>query len=111
MEAIVLAGGFGTRLQSVVADLPKPMAPIGYSPFFLSYIFFHYLIRNGITKVILSTGYLHHKIEEYYGTQFNGLVIVYSKEESPLGTGGAIKLALSKAISEQVFIINGDTFF
>lgn len=109
MEAVVLAGGFGTRLQSVVADVPKPMAPVNEKPF-LEYLL-KYLKRNKINKVILSVGYKWEVIKEYFGNSFDGIELEYSIENEPLGTGGAIKLALEKANNKEVFIINGDTFF
>ena len=109
LEAIVLAGGLGTRLKSVVSNVPKPMAPIGDKPF-LEYIL-KYLKKNGITRAILSVGYKSEIIEEYFGNNFEGIDLVYSVEKEPLGTGGAIKKAMSKVKSNQVYIINGDTFF
>ncbi|MBD3842888.1 MAG: NTP transferase domain-containing protein, partial [Campylobacterales bacterium] len=109
MEAIVLAGGLGTRLKSVVSNVPKPMATIGDKPF-LEYIL-KYLKKNGITRVILSVGYKLEIIEEYFGNNFEGIELIYSKEDEPLGTGGAIKKAMSKVKSSKVYIINGDTFF
>lgn len=109
MEAIVLAGGLGTRLRSVVSDLPKPMAPIGDKAF-LEYIL-RYLQKNGITRAILSVGYKWETIKEYFGDRFENIELVYSVEDEPLGTGGAIKKAMSHIKSEQVYIINGDTFF
>ena len=109
MEAIVLAGGLGTRLQSVVSDLPKPMAPVGGKPF-LEYIF-KYLKKNGVDRVILSVGYKWESINAYFGDRFEGIEIVYSIEDEPLGTGGAIKKGMQHVNDENVFIINGDTFF
>ncbi len=109
MEAIVLAGGLGTRLQSVISDVPKPMAPIGDKPF-LEYIL-KYLKKNSISKVILSVGYKWEIIQEYFGNNFDGIELVYSVEDAPLGTGGAIKKAMSKVTNDKVYIINGDTFF
>lgn len=109
MEAIVLAGGLGTRLRSVVTDVPKPMAPIGDKPF-LDYLF-KYLKKNGVDRVILSVGYKWEIIQNYLGDNFDGIQVVYSVEDEPLGTGGAIKKAMNKVTSNDVFIINGDTFF
>ena len=109
MEAIVLAGGLGTRLRSIVLDLPKPMAPIGDKPF-LEYIF-KYLKKSGVTRVVLSVGYKWKVIEEYFGSSFENIELVYSVENEPLGTGGAIKKAMTKIEGEKVYIINGDTFF
>ena len=108
-EAIILAGGFGTRLQGVVKDLPKPMAPVNGRPF-LTYIL-DYLIDFHYTRVILSVGYLHEKIEEYFGNHYKSLEIDYAVETEPLGTGGGILFAMSKCTTDDVLIINGDTMF
>lgn len=109
MEAIILAGGFGTRLSHIVTDVPKPMAPVKNKPF-LEYIM-EYLIVQGITKVILATGFKSEVISDYFGNSYKGLRILYSKEESPLGTGGALKKAIALCESDYIFIINGDTYF
>lgn len=109
MEAIVLAGGLGTRLRSVVSDLPKPMANIHDVPF-LEYIF-SYLYRQGVSKVILSVGYKWEIIQEYFNYKYKDIEILYCVENEPLGTGGAIKKAIELAKNENVYIINGDTFF
>lgn len=108
-EAIILAGGFGTRLQSVVSDVPKPMAPINGEPF-LNYIF-SYLKHYGIESVVLSTGYLADKITSYYKNHYSDINIQYTKEEIPLGTGGGIRLAMEKCKSKDVLVLNGDSFF
>lgn len=108
-EAIILAGGFGKRLQKVVHDIPKPMADINGHPF-LAYLF-NYLIKHGIEKVILSVGYKHEMIQSYFKNQYNSLKIVYSIEDEPLGTGGGIKIATSLIVSGSVIILNGDSFF
>ncbi|MCC6372708.1 MAG: nucleotidyltransferase family protein [Bacteroidia bacterium] len=107
--ALILAGGFGTRLQTVVSDLPKPMAPINGEPF-LNYQL-RYLKHYGIKKVVLSLGYLHQKIENHYQQSFEGISVHYVIEEHPLGTGGGIRLAMEKCNSEFVFALNGDSFF
>ncbi|MCF8423380.1 MAG: nucleotidyltransferase family protein [Bacteroidia bacterium] len=108
-EAIILAGGFGTRLQAVVKDVPKPMAPINNEPF-LNYIF-PYLKHYNIEHVVLSTGYLSEKISEYYKNEYKGIKISYTKEVNPLGTGGGIRLALEKCFTDNVLVLNGDSFF
>lgn len=108
-EAIVLAGGFGTRLQSVVNDVPKPMAPVKGKPF-LTYLL-DYLQGFGFTHVVLSTGYLHEKIESYFGGSYSGMKISYAYEDSPLGTGGGILNALQLCHTENVVVLNGDTLF
>jgi D-glycero-alpha-D-manno-heptose 1-phosphate guanylyltransferase len=107
--AIILVGGFGTRLKSVVPDVPKPMAPINNQPF-LNYQL-AYLEYFGIRNIVFSTGYLSEQINAYYKTQHNGLQVIYSHENTPLGTGGAIKLALKKIADEEILVLNGDSFF
>lgn len=108
-EAIVLAGGLGTRLKGVIADIPKPMAPVADHPF-LKFIF-DYLIKQGIERVILSVGYKYEVIEDFFGKAYQGLELVYSVEKEPLGTGGGMRLAIDLLNEEHAFIINGDTFF
>ena len=109
MEAIILAGGFGTRLKKLNLDVPKPMVPLGEYPF-LFYLL-SWLEKNGITRVVLSVGYKWEIIKEYFGTSFRGIELDYSVEDEPLGTGGAIKKALEYCEEELVWVINGDTFF
>lgn len=109
MEAIILAGGMGTRLQSVVSDVPKPMADINGKPF-LEYLL-QYISSYGITRVILSVGYKSDVIVKHFGTRFNGVEIVYSIENEPLGTGGAIVQSLNYVNDSDFFLLNGDTFF
>lgn len=108
-EAIILAGGFGTRLQAVVNDVPKPMAPVNGKPF-LDYIFL-YLKHYGITRVILSTGYLAHKIADRYERSFDGMQVSCAVEKRPLGTGGGIRLAMQHCITDDILVLNGDSFF
>jgi len=109
MQAVILAGGLGTRLKEVVKELPKPMAEINGRPF-LEYLL-DYLKNQGVNKVILSVGYKYELIQEYFKQNYRGIELEYSVESYPLGTGGALKLALSKASEENCFIINGDTLF
>ena len=108
-EAIILAGGFGTRLQSVVSDVPKPMAPVAGRPF-LTYLLDR-LQKQGYTHVVLATGYLHEKVEEFFGHEYRGISIDYARELSPLGTGGAMVNALQYCHEDAVTVINGDTLF
>lgn len=110
MQAILLCGGMGTRLRSVVADRPKPMADICGKPF-LQYLL-EMLRDKGITEVIFALGYMGEMIEEYFqdGSGF-GLKIAYSYEKEPLGTGGAIRNALPKILEEEVLVLNADTYF
>lgn len=109
IEAVILAGGFGTRLQTVVADVPKPMAPVNGKPF-LEYLL-NYAIQQGIQRVVISTGYKHESIENYFGASYKSLSIVYAQEATPMGTGGGIQFALKKCKEKNVVILNGDSFF
>jgi len=108
MEAIILAGGFGTRLQGVVSDVPKPMAPIGGRPFLE--ILLSFLSRNGFTRVVLAVGYMANVIVDHFGHTFKNLELDYTIEDTPLGTGGAVRLAMTKTTADHVYVFNGDTF-
>lgn len=108
-ETIILAGGLGTRLRSVVADLPKCMAPVAGRPF-LFYVI-NYLRLQGVEKFIFSLGYKHEIILDYLNDQFSTLNFQCSIEEEPLGTGGAIQLACQHSTEKNVIIVNGDTLF
>ena len=108
-EAIILAGGFGTRLQEVIKDVPKPMAPINNIPF-LDYLL-KYLAHYGLKRVVLSVGYLADKVTAHYGHSFAGMEIVYSIEKEPLGTGGGIRLAMQQCHTYDILVLNGDSFF
>ena len=107
--AIILAGGMGTRLKTIISDLPKPMAPIMNVPF-LTYQL-NYLKHFGIKKVIFSVGYLSEKIIAHYNQSFENISIEYSIEKNPLGTGGGIRMAMSNLNEDLVLILNGDSFF
>ena len=109
MEAIILAGGKGTRLRAVLDGIPKPMAPVDGKPF-LEYLIAS-LKRGGIDRVIMSVGYKHQAIVDHFGSKFDGINIDYVIEDEPLGTGGAIKVALTHCSSDYVFVVNGDTYF
>lgn len=109
MQAIILAGGFGTRLQQTVKNTPKPMAPIGNKPF-LFYLL-SYLKKHHFTDVVFSVYYLKEQIEQYFGNNFLGLNIQYAIENEPLGTGGAIINSLKYTNKDKpLAILNGDTF-
>ncbi|MBM3404644.1 MAG: D-glycero-D-manno-heptose 1-phosphate guanosyltransferase [Bacteroidetes bacterium] len=108
-EAIILAGGFGFRLQPVVNDVPKSMAPVAGRPF-LEYQL-DYLKTQGIRHVIFSLGYLSEVIIQYFGSNYNGIKLSFAVENEPLGTGGGIMLAMQRSTREQVFVLNGDSLF
>ncbi|MGA3100434.1 MAG: nucleotidyltransferase family protein [Terracidiphilus sp.] len=108
MEAIVLAGGLGTRLASRLHGLPKPMAPVAGRPFLE--ILLTQLRRSGCSRVLLSVGHQHTVIQDHFGASFHGMPLDYVIESVPLGTGGAIRLALARAREESVLVLNGDTF-
>jgi D-glycero-alpha-D-manno-heptose 1-phosphate guanylyltransferase len=107
-EAVILAGGKGTRLQSVVSDVPKPMAPIRGVPFLHGLI--ESLVRKGFTHIILALGYQADLISDYFGDVFLGVPISYVVESEPLGTGGALRLAMTACRSDHVYALNGDTY-
>jgi D-glycero-alpha-D-manno-heptose-7-phosphate kinase len=108
MKALILAGGFGTRLKEVISDRPKVMAPINGKPF-LEYII-QLLRRNGFKEIVISTGYLGDYIKSYFGDGTNfGVKIEYAVEDFPLGTGGALKNAQGY-FKEPFLMVNGDTY-
>ena len=109
MEAIILAGGLGTRLRSVVSEVPKCMAPVDGKPF-LQYML-EWLSRFDVTHVVLSVGYLKEVIFSFIDSRPWPFRISYAIEKEPLGTGGGIRLALSKCKGNLVYVLNGDTFF
>lgn len=108
-EAIILAGGLGTRLRDAVPDLPKCMAPVANRPF-LFYVI-NYLRSQGIERFIFSLGYKHEVIEDYLKDQFPTLEYDTAIEQEPLGTGGAIRLSCTKTKDKTVIVANGDTLF
>ncbi len=108
-EAVILAGGFGTRLRSVVSDVPKPMAPVAGRPFLE--ILIDYLMLYGFDHIVLSTGYMHEVIEHHFGNSYRGIIISYAIESTPLGTGGGIRNAIEHCESDDIVVINGDTLF
>ncbi len=107
-EAIILAGGFGTRLRGVVDDVPKPLAPVAGRPF-LGWLLDR-LAAGGMRRCILATGYLSELVEQRIGTRWQGMDIAYSREPEPLGTGGAIRLAATRLQGHAAHVLNGDTW-
>ena len=107
-EAIVLAGGFGTRLRGIIDDVPKPLAPVACRPF-LAWLLAR-LAAGGMRRCILATGYLSDVIEQRIGARWQGMEIAYSVEPEPLGTGGAIRLAATRLQGDAAHVLNGDTW-
>ena len=108
-EAVILAGGFGTRLLAVVQDVPKPMAPVCGRPFLEFQL--DYLAAHGIQHVVLSTGYLSDVIAVHFGSQYKSIKLDYAVETDPLGTGGAIAFAAEKIHGNCFWVLNGDSLF
>lgn len=108
MEAIVLAGGLGTRLRELVPDLPKPMASVAGRPFLE--ILLTSLARKGFHRVVLSLGYMSEKVVAHFGNHFACMELVYEIEDTHLGTGGAVRRALTQCREDHIFIFNGDTY-
>ena len=109
MEAIVLAGGLGTRLRAVVSDVPKPMAPVRGRPFLE--LLLAYWIGQGVRRFVISVGYLAERIITHFGGSWSGAEIDYAVEEQALGTGGAVILSAARARGDDVLVLNGDTYF
>ena len=106
--AYVLAGGLGTRLRKEISDVPKPMAPVNGSPFLK--LLLNFWIKKGVTKFIISVGYLKNHIKNYFGKKYMGVPIEYFEENNPLGPGGGL-LIISKKLNQEFLVINGDTYF
>lgn len=104
---LILAGGFGTRLKSVLPDLPKPLADVNGKPF-LWWLLCH-LESEGAQDVYLSVGYMHEHIQDFFGQKFNQINLHYIIETEPLGTGGAILNACQQIPEEEILVLNGDT--
>ena len=108
--AVILAGGLGTRLRSEVADVPKPMAPVGGRPFLEHQM--QYWMTQGIRRFILSVGYKREVIMDHFQRSWNGVAVDYAIEAEPLGTGGGVLLAAAQILRDEPFLLlNGDTFF
>ena len=107
-EAVILAGGLGTRLRSAVPDLPKPMAPVAGRPFLE--LLLGSLRSKGFGRAVLSLGYMSDVVVDYFGSRYRGLELDYSIETEPLGTGGALLAAVTRCVSDHAFVFNGDTY-
>ena len=108
MKVVILAGGMGSRLQSVVKDVAKPMADIGGTPFLE--LLLENLRRFGAENFILCVSHLRETILRHFGDQYKDIPVYYSIEEKPLGTGGAIRQAFAQFNLESALVLNGDTF-
>lgn len=108
-EAIILAGGLGTRLKSEVPDLPKCMAPVAGKPF-IDYVI-KYLLEQGVNGFIFSLGYKHDVVINHLESTWPNIKYEVAIEKNPLGTGGGIRFASKKVKSKSFFVLNGDTYF
>jgi D-glycero-alpha-D-manno-heptose 1-phosphate guanylyltransferase len=108
-EAIILVGGLGTRLRSVVKDVPKPLADVTGKPFLWHLI--NKLLREDVKRVILSAGYKAELISEFVREYFHNENIKVVAEKEPLGTGGAIRFSIPNILGNCFFLLNGDSFF
>jgi D-glycero-alpha-D-manno-heptose 1-phosphate guanylyltransferase len=107
VDALLLAGGLGTRLRSVVTDRPKVLVDVDGRPFLAHLL--DRLAAQGIERAVLCTGYMADQVQAAFGDEYGGVRLAYSKEERPLGTGGALRHALSVVESEDALVLNGDT--
>lgn len=108
-EAIILAGGLGTRLRSEVPELPKCMAPVNGRPF-LHYVI-QWLQQQGITRFVFALGYKHDYFLHFLNATLPENAYTISTEEEPLGTGGAVLHACKQVVTDTVLVTNGDTLF
>ena len=108
ITAVILSGGLGTRLRSVVLGQPKVLSEVNSRPF-IAYLL-DQLSQAGIEKVVLCTGYLGEQVKATFGEYYKDITLLYSQERITLGTGGALKLALPLLKSEPVLVLNGDSF-
>lgn len=108
MEAVILAGGLGTRVSSRLQDVPKSMAPIGGRPFLA--LLLDRLVAARCARALLSVGHLREVILETFGNSYRGMALKYVVEEKPLGTGGAMRLALAETQENAALVLNGDTY-
>lgn len=108
-DALILAGGFGTRLRTVVPDRQKVMASVGSKPF-LFYII-EQLVSGGVERITLCLGYKGREVSSAVAKEYSDIVnIRFSIEENPMGTGGAILLASQMGVTKNFFVLNGDSF-
>lgn len=110
MQGIILCGGLGTRLRSVIGEKQKTMTVTNGEPFVVNVL--KYLKSYGVDDIVFATGYKSDEVEEYFGDKYYfGMRVQYAKEDKPLGTGGAIRNALQYVANDKVVVVNGDTLF
>jgi len=124
IQAVILAGGKGERLKSVVSDRPKVLAEVSGRPF-LAYLLdqvvalrksagpgklYSSICQAKCHEVVLCTGYMAEQIRQRFGEAYEHLRLLYSQEQQPLGTGGALRLALSYLWSDTILVMNGDSY-
>lgn len=107
-DALILAGGLGTRLQSALPDTPKVLAPVGGHPF-ITYLL-DQLLEAGTGRVVISTGFRADQVRLELGDEYHGMQLVYSEESSPLGTAGALQHAVGVLPNGFACVMNGDSF-
>ena len=106
--AVILSGGLGTRLRSVVSDRPKVMALVAGRPFLIHLL--DQLAESGIRRVVLCTGYMADTVQGELGNEYRDMELAYSTEENPLGTGGALRNAAGLLSGEMLLVLNGDSY-
>jgi NDP-sugar pyrophosphorylase family protein len=104
----ILAGGLGTRLRSVMSSKPKVLAPVGGRPFITFLL--DQMAHAGLRQVVLCTGYMGDEVRRALGDEYRGMNLVYSREDQPLGTGGALRMALDCTAADQWLVLNGDSY-
>jgi D-glycero-alpha-D-manno-heptose 1-phosphate guanylyltransferase len=108
ITAVILAGGLGTRLRSVIPGKPKVIAEVNNQPFII------YLLKQldnlGLDKVVICTGYMSEVVKKEIGSNYNKMHIIYSEEKKPLGTGGALRLAMPLIKTQSILVMNGDSY-
>ena len=108
LTAVILCGGKGTRLSPIIADRPKALAKINNVPFI--FYLLEQLEESGINKVVLCTGYLGNLIVDAVGLKYKQLDVMYSEEQSALGTGGALRNCIGYVLTDYAIVMNGDSY-
>ena len=109
MEAVFLAGGFGTRISGVLANTPKCLAPIRGGGVFMD-LMIHRLLTAGVTQFTFLTHYLHDQIQGYLSDRYKNMSIRYIREKTPLGTGGCLLQAIEVIRGDCFLVLNADTY-